>query len=242
MKINKEYFLNYKDTYIFQDKESFCYGLDSILLANFIKVGFNKKIMDLGTGNIPIPLFLYKNHHVKVDCIEIQKNIYDLALKTILYNKLEKYIKVYNMDIKNVFNNFAANSYDIVSINPPYFENCKINNLRNKSVARHNITINFDEILTSVSYLLNNKGHFYMINRTENFFEIIEKLKNKNLIPKRVSFVYPFKNKRSKLFLIECIKNGKIGLVVDKPIIIYDDNKNYSLELLEMFGDNNDTK
>ena len=234
--------MNYKDTYIYQDKHSFCYGIDSILLANFINVGLNKKIIDLGTGTMPIPLVLYKKYKTNIDCIELQREIYDLAKKTIEINNLSDYINLYNLDIKNVSKKFESNTYDIVIINPPYFENKKYNIKESLTLARHNVSIDFNSILTSVNYLLNNKGHFYMINRTENLVEIIEKLKQKNLIPKRICFVHPRKNKKSKLFLIDCIKNGKSGLVIDKPVIIYDDNKNYSSELKEMFGDDNDTK
>ena len=243
MKIVKEHFLNYKDTYIFQDKESFSYGLDAVLLANFMKVHSGNKIMDLATGNIPIPLILHKKFNVNVDCIEKQVESYNLAKKTVDINNLCDYIKVYNIDIKDVYSNFKQNHYDIVSINPPYFNNSKTNKSTSKTLARHNIDINLDDILSSVNYLLNNKGHFYMINRVENFFNIVEILKARNLIPKRIAFVYPNRNKSCKLFLIECIKDGNInGLIIDKPIIIYEDNSGYSMEILEMFGDINGTK
>lgn len=243
MKIIKEHFLNYEDTYIFQDKESFSYGLDAVLLANYVEIHNGAKILDLASGNIPIPLILHKKYGVKVDCLEKQKVSCDLAEKTIEVNGLDKYISVYNMDIRDVFDRFKPNYYNVITINPPYFEDDKNNLSLSKTMARHNIDINLDEILTSVNYLLNNRGHFYMINRVENFFDIVEKLKNKNLIPKRVSFVYPNRNKKCKLFLVDCIKNGNLrGLVIDKPIIIYEDNKNFSSKIIEMLGEKNDTK
>lgn len=242
MKIVKENFLNYKDTYIYQDKESFCYGIDSVLLANFIQVGYKKNIIDLATGNIPIPLLLYKKYGVCVDCIELQKDIYDLGTKTIVDNQIGDFVHLYHMNICDVDKLFKIHSYDIVSINPPYFKQEKKNSNEKKTLARHEVSINLETILTKVNYLLNERGHFYMIHRTERFVEIINLLEKKNLIPKRVSFVYPTKDKNSKLFLVECIKNGKEGLIVDKPVIIYDEKGNYTKFILEMLGGNDVTK
>lgn len=241
-RIVKEKFLNYKDTYIFQDKDSFCYNLDSVLLANFMNVSKNKKIIDLATGNIPIPLILVKKYGIKVDCIEIQKNIFSLGKETIEANSLEKYINLFNYNIMDVNKYFNINSYDIVSINPPYFKNNKENTEQSKTIARHEKMIDLDNILKKVNYLLNNKGHFYMIHRTERLIEIINKLRMNNLIPKRIMFVHPYINSPSKLFLIDCIKNGKDNLIIEKPIIIYKNQNIYTEEILEMLGDVNDSK
>ena len=96
--------------------------------------------------------------------------------------------------------------------------------------------------LEELNYLLNNKGHFYMIHRTERLIEIINKLRMNNLIPKRIMFVHPYINSPSKLFLIDCIKNGKDNLIIEKPIIIYKNQNIYTEEILEMLGDVNDSK
>ena len=55
----KNYLLGYKDMYIYQDTDMFSFSLDSVLLPNFITI--NKgitNILDIGTGNAPIPLIL----------------------------------------------------------------------------------------------------------------------------------------------------------------------------------------
>ena len=242
MKIVKENFLNYKDTYIYQDKNSFCYGIDAVLLGNFININqSDKNIIDLGTGNIPIPLILYKRFNKKIDCVELQDSIYELGKKTIEVNKLENFINLYHEDIKNLPKVFKRNSYDVISINPPYFTNGKNSDKVSKTFARHEKSVNLDEILKVVNYLLTNKGHFYIINRSERFFEVIDKLKTANLIPKRVKFVYPREDSESKLFLIDCIKAGKDSVKVESPIFLYNGNE-YRKEIKEMLGDIHDTK
>ena len=51
--------LGYKNIKIYQNTQMFSFSLDSVLLANFVNI--NKKvsnILDIGTGNAPIPLIL----------------------------------------------------------------------------------------------------------------------------------------------------------------------------------------
>ena len=54
---------------IFQDTESFCYGIDAVILSYFASQGIKKEnvVFDLGTGNGIIPLILsYKTKLSKV--------------------------------------------------------------------------------------------------------------------------------------------------------------------------------
>lgn len=242
MKIVKEPFLNYKNLYIYQDKDAFCYGIDAVLLGNFINITpAQKNILDLGTGNLPIPLILFSKYKKDIDCVEIQKEVYNLGKMTLKENHLEEKIHLFNEDIRSLDKKFNPNFYDVISINPPYFTNGKNSDKLLKVLSRHEVSITLDEILKMVSYLLNNKGHFYMIHRTERFLEIVSKLKSYNLTPKRVCFVHPNLGTKSKLFLIDCIKDGREGLTVEKPIIIYD-GKQYRKEIKEMLGEVNDTE
>ena len=95
--------LNYNGLKIYQDTDSFCFSLDSVLLANFVTLNKNaKKIIDLGCGNAAIPLFLSTRTDSLITGVEIQKSIYDLAQKSIKYNKLDKKIDIINDDINNL--------------------------------------------------------------------------------------------------------------------------------------------
>ena len=58
-----------------------------------------------------------------------------------------------------------------------------------------------------------------------------------NIEPKRVRFIYSKENKNSNLVLIEGIKNGKPGLKLLPPLIIYDADGNYTKEVSLMFGE-----
>ena len=96
--------LGYKHIKIFQDEEKFRFSLDSTLLADFVKIKKStKKIIDLGTGNAPIPLFLTLKTDANIIGVEIQKEVYELAQKSIDINNLNDQIKILNNDIKDIY-------------------------------------------------------------------------------------------------------------------------------------------
>ena len=76
------YLLGYKDKYIVQNTQMFNFSLDSVLLPNFVTLNKNiKKILDIGCGNAPIPLILSTKTSALITGVEIQKDVYDLAVK-----------------------------------------------------------------------------------------------------------------------------------------------------------------
>ena len=115
--------LGYDNLKIYQDTEWFSFSLDSVLLPNFVTLNKNtKKILDLGTGNAPIPMILSTITDAKIFGIEIQKDVYELAVESIKYNNLEDRIKIINDDMKNLDKYFNPNYFDVIISNPPYFK------------------------------------------------------------------------------------------------------------------------
>ena len=203
---------------IYQNDNYFKFSLESVLLPDFIDVNLrDKMILDLCSGNAPIPLILSQKTKAHIYGVEIQKEIYDLGIKSIKENKKDKQITLLNMDVKNLKKEFLGDTFDIITVNPPYFK-VSSSSLQNKNIekadARHENLLKLDELLPIVNYLLKTNGAFYMVHRTERFLEIIEKLNKVNLIPKKVQFLYPKAFKDSKLFFIKAVKNGHQGLKV----------------------------
>lgn len=218
--------VGYKNRKIYQNTDWFSFNLDSILLANFVTKNLkNKKILDIGTGTGVIPLILTINENVKIDAIEIQKNVYDMCKKTIEYNKLEDRIKLINNDVE-IYSKDINNYYDIILSNPPYFKNKKTNINKEKAISKHEIFLDLDKIIKVSKKMLKNRGSLYLIYNSERFLEVLMKLQNNNLVSKKIKFVYQNTKSKSKVVMIECIMNGNEGLEIDKPFILYDnDNK-----------------
>lgn len=223
------------DMIIYQDSDWFKFSLDSVLLANFVTINYRvKKIMDFATGNAPIPMLLSYRTSAQIYGVEYQKCVYELAIQSINENNLEDQIHLSCGDVSDLKNKFQSDSFDVVTCNPPYFKTLSSNYINQnfiKSIARHEIFLNLDIIFRQAFYLLKTGGVFAMVHRTERFIEIIEKMKEYHLEPKRVQFIYPKEGKNSDLFLIEAVKNGKNGLKMLYPLIIHKDDNTYTDEV-----------
>ena len=216
MKIVKNDLFDYKNRYIYQIEDGFKFSLDSILLAEFVKIPKNKniEILDMCTGNAPVLLILSTKTKCPITGVEIQKDIYDLGLKSINYNKLDKQLNIINDDIKNIDKIFPGKYFDIITCNPPYYKyNSKKDQNKNNllSIARHEININLENIFQIVSSKLKEKGNFYLVHRPERLDEIIKYSLQYNLPIKEIQLIITNKTK-PKIILIRCQKGAKCGI------------------------------
>ena len=229
---------------IYQDDDWFKLSMDSVLLANFVTINMGgKNIIDFACGNAPIPMLLTYRTNAMIYGVEYQKCIYELGVESIKENGLEDKIKLINGDVRNIRDIFNSEFFDIVTCNPPYFKKSDSSHLNDnevKAIARHEITLNLEDVVKSASYVLKNSGVFAMVHRTERMIEIIEVMKKYRLEPKRIQFIYPKKGKNSDLFLIEGVKNGNVGLKMLSPIVLHEEgNDEYTDEIKKLFGNNN---
>lgn len=232
--------VGYDNLKIYQEENWFRFSLESILLPNFVTINLKtRNIIDLCTGNAPIPLVLSTKTKAKIYGIEIQEDIYKLGIDSVLYNKLDNQIKLINDDVKNLKNHFNTEYFDIVTVNPPYFKYSdeSIKNIDNhKTIARHEKSLNLYDIIKISRYLLKNNGRLAMVHRTERLVEILECLKENNLIPKKIQFIFPDYGKESKLFMVEAVKNGKDGLKMLAPLYVHNNDGSYRDEILKIFN------
>lgn len=232
--------LEYKNLKIIQNNNYFCFGMDSILLSDFAKnIKPNSTIVDLGTGTGIISILLSgKTKARKIYGIEIQKEMSDMAYKSIKLNNLEERVEIINEDIKNILKIFGKNSMDAVVTNPPYKEINRgiVNETENKIISRHEVRANLEDFIKISSEILKNYGEFYMVNRPERLADIIENLRKYRIEPKSIRFVYPKLDKEPKLILIKAVKNAKKFLKIEKPLIIYDEKSNYTDEIYQIYN------
>lgn len=220
--------LGYKNRKIYQDTDCFSFSLDSIMLANFATIRMkDNSIIDLGCGNGVIPLILSLRTTKKIVGVELQNKLADMAVRSVKYNNLEDYIEIINMNMKDFVTSETIESFDLVTCNPPYFkvnEKNYFNESKEKLIARHEVEINLSDLFYVVKKILKNNGNFAIVHRTDRLMEILLEFKKNNIEPKRIRFVYENINKESTLVLIEGQKNGKVGLKIEKPFILYNED------------------
>lgn len=231
------YLLGYENLKIIQDPEMFNFSLDSVLLPNFITINKNiNKILDIGTGNGPIPLILSTKTKASIIGIELQKEVYEMAKETVKLNNLEKQIKIIKGDIKD--NSFENETFDIITCNPPYFEvkeKSKFNKNDYKTIARHEINLNLDELFKTSRKILKNGGIIGLVHRPERLVDILTTMRKYNIEPKKIRFIYPKKNKEANILLIEGKKNGNKGLKIIEPLYTHNEDGSYTEEIKKYF-------
>lgn len=241
LKMNKENIhelLGYENIKIIQRDEMFSFSLDSMLLADFIDPKGAKKIIDLGTGNAPIPLFLTLKTDALIYGIEIQEDVYDLAKRSVELNGFSKQITILNRDLKNVYQEVGANQFDIVCSNPPYFkfqDDSLINKNDYLTIARHEVKATLNDIVCEAKKLLIDGGRFYMVHRVSRISEIFRCLEDNHFGIKKIKMIHPKVNGEAMMFLVEARKNKVSDIKVLKPIYVYEGNK-YTEEVLKIFN------
>ena len=225
---------------IIQDKNGFCFGMDSVLLSDFakkIKKGSN--ILDMGTGTGILGILLSaKTQDTKITGVEIQPEVADMAQRSVELNNLEERISIICENIKNLKETYNAGSFDAIVTNPPYKKKGTggINENEAKLISRHEMTANLEDFISIASYLLKDQGNIYMVHRPERLADIMVNLRKYKLEPKIIKFAYPSQVREPNLILIKATKNAKPFLKVEKPIYIYDLQGNYTKEVLEIYN------
>ncbi|MDE6284396.1 MAG: methyltransferase [Bacilli bacterium] len=215
MTIVKNDLFDYPNRYIYQYVEGFKFSLDSILLAEFTQISKNaENILDMCTGNAPVPLILSTKTKCKIYGFEIQPEISELAEKSVKENRLEDQITIINEDIKNIIQVFPGKYFDIITCNPPYFSlsDKKVLNKNDAlTIARHEIKIDLEDIFQIVKNHLKDNGEFYLVHRPSRLDEIILLADKYQLFVKELQFIVT-KNNIPSIILLKIKKHAKNGI------------------------------
>lgn len=233
------YLLGYKNLKIVQNTQMFNFSLDSVLLPNFVTINKNaKNILDIGCGNAPIPLILSTKTTAKIIGVEIQKEVAALAEKSVNINNLENKIEIINDDIIEISKKWETEIFDIIVCNPPFFKAHKKSNFNMsdyKTIARHEVTLNLEDLMKISRKLLKNNGLLSLVHRPERLLDILEMMRLNNIEPKKMQLVYPKESCEANILLIEGRKNGKPGLKILAPLFTHKENGEYSEQIKKYF-------
>ena len=232
--------LEFKNLKIIQNKDGFCFGIDSILLTDFAKnIKQNSKVIDLGTGTGIIPILLYgKTKNTKFVGVEIQPEVAEMADRSVKLNLLENNIEILNTNILELSKIYNRGSFDVVTTNPPYkkINTGVINENNKKLISRHEIMASLEDFIRTASFLLKDLGEFYMVHRPDRLVDIFYEMRKNKIEPKKIKFIYPNKNKKTNLVLIKGIKNGKQFLEFENNLYVYNEDGNYTNEILKIYN------
>ena len=232
--------LNRDGLRIIQDDGHLAFGMDAVLLTGFVRLKENARVLDMGTGTGVIPILLSaKTEASHFDALEIQESSADMARRSVEMNGLSGKIQVITGDIKDASNIFGAFSFDAVTVNPPYMiaDHGKSSPNEAMAIARHEICVTLDDVLSEAYKVLRDGGSFFMVHRPFRLAEILSKMVAGRLEPKRMRLVYPFVDKEPNMVLIEGVKHGNSRMTVEPPLIVYKNPGEYTDEVRRLYDE-----
>ena len=224
---------------IIQNPERFCFGMDAVLLSGFARAKKQERCLDLGCGNGIIPILMEaKTEGKHFTGLEIQPESADMARRSVALNTLQDRIDIVEGDIKDASKIFGASSFHVVTTNPPYMtaQHGLTNLYEAKTIARHEVLCNLEDIIRESARLLMPGGRFYMVHRPFRLAEIISLMVQYRMEPKRMRLVYPYVDREPNMVLIEGLRGGKSRMTVEKPLIVYKEPGKYTDEIYDVYG------
>lgn len=233
--------LQLKGLKIIQDPGGFCFGIDAVLLANFVRLKKNAQVVDLGTGTGIIAILLAgKSKSSHITGLEIQEKVAHMAERSVKLNKLEDRIKIVEGDLKEGEKLLGANQYDLVTSNPPYMDPGGLINPDNrKAISRHEIKCSLEDVIRTASRLLKPQGRFFMVHRPIRLVDIMFYCRQYKLEPKRLQFVHPSYNKRPNLLLLEAVKGARPEVKILDPLYVYGEDGRPTEEIHKIYRTEN---
>lgn len=228
---------------VIQPRQGYRFSLDAVLLAHFPLMEEVELVVDLGTGSGVIPLIMaHRSASARIVGIEIQEEMAKRARRSILYNNLSDRINIIEGDIKNIDQYLPGACAQLVVSNPPFWKKGQghISKNPDEAIARHELKVELEDICVAAAYLLKSGGHFCLIHRAERLAEIIEAMSYHRLPVRRIRAIHSFSQENAGLILVEGKKNGRSGVRLLPPLIVYEQPGVYSPEINCWYGRSQD--
>lgn len=231
--------LQLKGICVIQKKDSFRFGVDAVLLANFAKIKKGARIIDLCSGTGIIPFILAgKTDAALITGLEIQKEMVDMAKRSVEFNRLQDRVEFIDRDLNDIRFLKELAKVDVVTVNPPYkLKNSGIININDKNaVARHEIFCTLEDVVKATKTVLKDNGRMYMIHRPDRLADIICTMRQYKIEPKLIRMVQPNFKKAPNMVLVEGQNNGGTFLKWEAPLYIYNVEGGYTEEIDRIYG------
>jgi tRNA1Val (adenine37-N6)-methyltransferase len=181
-----------RDIQLYQSKAGYRFSVDALLLFDFIHLKHVSTIADLGAGSGIVGILLAKKYpKAKVTLIEIQPSLCELAERNVILNNVGKRVHVSQSDFRKIPENLLG-KFDLIVSNPPFrrLKTGRLNIAEERSIARHEITMNLDALIKTASSLLREKGRFCTIYHPWRIAELFMNVHEQGFEPKRLRLVH----------------------------------------------------
>ncbi|MBL7685702.1 MAG: methyltransferase [Deltaproteobacteria bacterium] len=224
-----------------QPEKGYRYNIDSYLLALFSQFKKTEQVCDLGAGvGILSFLALQKGGVDKVTAVEVQTELSSYLIQNAQKLRLTDQLQLLQMNWKNLSKHLTAQSFDLVISNPPYrkINTGRVSQEKTKLIAKHEVEGGLEDLIQVANYLLKPSGRFCVIYPVLRLEELIQAIAKHSLKMQRMRFIHPYAHQTATHFMIEIVRSVAGEPRVEAPLIVYQDEKNYSPEVEKWVGVN----
>jgi tRNA1Val (adenine37-N6)-methyltransferase len=218
---------------IIQKKKGYRYSIDSYLIAAFVDELEGTSVLEMGSGSGVVSILLAGVKKICMTGVEIQESHAEMSKRSIKMNGLEEKVKIVSGNIKDYF----GGPYDAVVVNPPYrpIGSGRINPCDEKAIARHELRLTLEQMLSCACRLLNDGGRFYAIYPVWRLPDMLCTMRDNNIEPKKIVMIHSHAGSRASLFLVKGIKGAGKELFIEPPLIVYETRNEYTERMKELF-------
>ena len=206
---------------LIQRPDAFRFGTDSVLLADFAAPRRDEIAVDLGCGTGAIALLMAGHQaRMRVDGVELQPDVADMAGRSVALNGLQSRMRVYCLDMREAWRTLGAGRYSLAVCNPPYGRSGAALESRSEAfrIARH-------------------EGELTVIYPAPRAYELMRAMDEAGIAPKRLRTVHGVEGRVPKFVLLEGVKQGGEGLHWLPPLVLRNEDGSFSGEWHRIYGD-----
>lgn len=214
-------------------------SIDTVLLSAWTRIRPGERTLELGTAHGAVALLLALRFPSAgfIDGLEIQEELYGLALENVEANALSERVRFVHGDLREHRRLFAPQSYDVLVVNPPYDnpeQGRKSPSLR-AATARQGIHCSLEDVARAGRFLLRNRGRFYAVIRANRVSEMMEVLSMNSMEPKRWRSVHHRVDREASVVLLEATRAAAKGMRVEPPLVVFGSDGSYTPEVLAAY-------
>lgn len=223
---------------LLQKKQGFRYGMDTVLLADFARIRPEDRVADFGSGSGVLPLLLMgRDKGAFFETFEILPEMAEMAGRTMEMNGVADRIRIHVLDAGDAWKELPGCGIDAVVCNPPYGRPGAVLKNPNErlATARHQEPETLKRFLTSAYRILKGRGTISLTYPAEHMLDLMDRMRECHLEPKRFRLVYPFADRPAKLVMVEGVKDARPSLQPMAPMIIYEAEGTLTNELKSVY-------
>lgn len=157
-------YFQFKQFTVWHDKCAMKVGTDGVLLGAWTSVQHSRRILDIGTGTGLVALMLAQRSQSAITALEIDSQAAVQATENFGRSPWRDRVEVVVADFKQYR---PDTQFDVIVSNPPYFVDSMKCPDNQRSIARHNNELTYDDLLRGVSVLLSPDGAFTLVIPTD---------------------------------------------------------------------------